>query len=531
MTTTTAAHPPLPPFPPRAPRSDPRTTLRLDHSRELLGLLPYQLGFHPRDSAVAVSLRGRDREVGLISRIGLPDVLGPQGPDLLGSMAGHLARDGAGEVVVVVYDDGPDPRDPDRGLRVDGRARAVRGAERIRAVLGCIAVVTVWVVAQDRYLGLDCRDPGCCPPGGRPVADLAAGGLVGRMTGRCANPGRDPRELPEDIALASAGPRRSASAARARWLDVLLRAVRPSEVLGWRQHSLDAWRGALASALEHGPGGDPGLGPAQLGRIEAALDDRTVRDAVVLTLVDPAAGLADALVRHAPDGLAARRRAGFAGPGGGAGARAGAGAHGERDDGGLGGRVLDDDARLGAEGDASDEPDGQDGELDADETGYDVHGLGLDADGGRSHAEGGGFDGAAVGLGADSRRCCAADRGSDAVHGDPVGEHACPEAELSDAVRRGLGVLVDPEHAREPQEDLVGAARVVLEAVVAHGRQERQAPALTLLALMAWWAGDAVRACALVERALVHDPGHRLAEILDRTLGAGLPPGWMRRRC
>ncbi|WP_147796468.1 DUF4192 family protein [Cellulomonas sp. Y8] len=102
---------------------------------------------------------------------------------------------------------------------------------------------------------------------------------------------------------------------------------------------------------------------------------------------------------------------------------------------------------------------------------------------------------------------------------------------MSDRVRAALDLVVDPARGREPREDVTAAGRTVLEQVVAHGRRDQQAPALTVLALLAWWDGDAVRASVLVERALDQDPGHRLAELLDRALGAGLPPGWVRRRC
>ncbi|TKR22438.1 DUF4192 family protein [Cellulomonas hominis] len=102
---------------------------------------------------------------------------------------------------------------------------------------------------------------------------------------------------------------------------------------------------------------------------------------------------------------------------------------------------------------------------------------------------------------------------------------------VSARVRAALDLLVDPLRGREPRADVADAGRAALEGVVAHGRRDRQAPALTLLALLAWWDGDAVRASVLVERALDQDPGHRLAELLDRALGAGLPPGWVRRRC
>ncbi|NKY07073.1 DUF4192 family protein, partial [Cellulomonas hominis] len=102
---------------------------------------------------------------------------------------------------------------------------------------------------------------------------------------------------------------------------------------------------------------------------------------------------------------------------------------------------------------------------------------------------------------------------------------------VSAGVRRALDTLVEPRRAREPDEALVDAACQVLEAVAAHGRAGRQAPALTVLALLAWWCGDGVRARVLVEQALAHDPGHRLAELLDRALALGLPPGWLRRGC
>ncbi|WP_448629283.1 DUF4192 family protein [Cellulomonas soli] len=64
--------------------------------------------------------------------------------------------------------------------------------------------------------------------------------------------------------------------------------------------------------------------------------------------------------------------------------------------------------------------------------------------------------------------------------------------------------------------------------MVAHGRAGGQAPALTLLALLAWWCGDGARAQVLLERALADEPAHRLALLLAEALEAALPPGWVR---
>ncbi|WP_282945009.1 DUF4192 family protein [Cellulomonas endometrii] len=477
---------------PRPPAT--RRALRLDHTRELLGLVPYQLGFEPRDSVVAVSLRGPRREVGLVARVDVADLLCPAGAGIAAGVAGHLASDGATEVVVVVYDDAGDPREPGRGMRCDGTARAVRAAQVTRAACVRVGDVAVWLVTQGHYLGLDCRDRGCCPPGGRPLEDLAAGELAGHLVGRLVGR-RDPvlpsRDDVGAIAPAAAGPRRSASAARSRWTDLLLRSTRPVDVLTWRQRSLGTWRAALTAVQESRSevdAEDVGTVPAAaLGRIEAALDDPALRDAVLLTLVQPGTDLPDALVRYADAGTAGRRGAWEEDPD----ADADAGYPDEAEAPGSALEEAGDDALVA--------PDAEDGPT-ADRPDR----LGSPGSPGDEPAGGSAAGGGSSAAGARA---------------------------VSDAVRAALDVLVEPACAREPDQDVAEAGQALLEQVVAHGRSERQAPALTLLALLAWWEGDGVRAAVLVERALGHDPGHRLAELLDRALGAGLPPGWMRRRC
>ncbi|AEG44554.1 DUF4192 domain-containing protein [Isoptericola variabilis] len=113
----------------------------------------------------------------------------------------------------------------------------------------------------------------------------------------------------------------------------------------------------------------------------------------------------------------------------------------------------------------------------------------------------------------------AAHRTAGGASADEVG------AATADAVAR----VVDPRVAVLPDEDVVGPARAVLEAVVAHVARRHQAPALTLLALLAWWRGDGGLAAHRVQAALALDPGHRLAVLVRSVLTAGLPPGWVRR--
>lgn len=108
-----------------------------------------------------------------------------------------------------------------------------------------------------------------------------------------------------------------------------------------------------------------------------------------------------------------------------------------------------------------------------------------------------------------------------------------PVRSLADDVAVEMGRAMDQVY-----DDVVGVPppaltaqrhERTLEQLVAHGRRGGQAPARTLLALLAWWAGDGARAAAHLERALDDDAGYRLAVLLDTALARGLAPGWARR--
>ena len=75
---------------------------------DVVAILPYQLGYHPRDSAVVISLRGK--RVGLVARTDLP----PEKfvDEVVSSLMGPLVRDGATSVIVVGYEDEPDTSQP-----------------------------------------------------------------------------------------------------------------------------------------------------------------------------------------------------------------------------------------------------------------------------------------------------------------------------------------------------------------------------------------------------------------------------------
>lgn len=386
-------------------------TLRVREPQELLALIPFQLGFQPNESVVLVSLREPRHQVGLVMRVDLAELALPDdGRQLARSMVSHVASDGGRDTVVVVYTDTPVP--PDR----DGRSPAWRAVGHfLGAAEGFLGSADVWVVSTTGYHALGCADPRCCPPGGRPITDLLST-IVGAemvLAGAVVMPSREQLAWTPRAAQRE---RRSANAAANRWRR---RAEEDAaaEQQTWRQEGYAVWRTALDGAAT----------AADLGRLEVALDDIAVRDAILLSLVPGVGDLPERFLAQSASSSSS------AGP-----------------DGGVGG------------------------------------------------------GGAGTSTDRERRR-------------------------TDQAVGRAISAIVDPRSGVPPEDDLSSAAQRVLEGVVAHGRRGRQAPALTLLALLTWWQGSTARSGAFLERAQACDPGYRLAVLLSHALEAGMPPGWVRR--
>ena len=396
------------------------TTISVSEPRELLALLPHQLGFRPQDSAVAVSLRSPRGRVGLIARVDLPDLGDPDhGPALARGLVSHLVADGARSAVLVLYT-AEDPRYPTGGDEADrgvaGRGGAARDGGDLRSTVARAAAenfaaaaepflpgVAVWAVVRSGYLSLDCTDLTCCPRGGRPLQELDATQVGAHMVlaGSLVADSRDDlARIPPASAQARRNTARVAQRSSARRVSAL--AGRDGELHRWRADGLAAWRAAVGLALA----GAAAPRPELLGRIEAALLDVRVRDAVLLALVPGTGDLPE--------------------------------------------RTL-------------------------------------------------------------------------------VGPPGRPAAELASSTSDALGAILAPRRGAPPEEPLATAGVEVLEQVVAHTRTSDQAPALTVLALIAWWRADGTRAAVLLDRALAADPEHRLALLLGEAVGRGLAPGWLRR--
>lgn len=387
------------------------TTLRVSEPRELLALVPYRLGFRPRDSAVAISLRPPRGKVGLVVRVDLEQLAdADDGGRCARALVGLLDQDGARRAILVVY-----VEDDPRTAGTDRVARAVEAFREAAAVpLGDVAV---WVVTATGYLALDCTDHSCCPPGGRPLRELDSTQTSARMVLAGSAVADSRRDLGR-IRPADEDARRGAARTRRRWERRREEALAQGghALVAWRRDCLAAWRAAVeretadrdigGADTDLVPGGTArGTGRAPWGRIEAGLVDRRVRDAVLVGMLPGTGDLPELSV---------------------------------------------------------------------------------------------------------------------------TGESPAPAVDA--AVGAAVATLVDPARAVRPAAD-VDVHERVLERVVAHGRSGSQAPALTLLAMLAWWRGDGARAAVLLERALADEPAHRLAVLLADVLAAAVPPGWARSAC
>ena len=382
------------------------TMLRVNEPREIISLLPYRLGFRPRDSAVAVSLRAPRGRVGVVMRVDLAALGDPEaGSQVARAMVAAMGRDGARSTVLVAYTE----RDPragtspgvEPGLEPDG-ALVARAVTHYRdAAEASLGSVPVWVVTSAGYLAYDCARS-CCPPGGRPLRELESTQVSARMVLEGASIAGSRDDLVR-IPSADAQRRRVVARTRRRWHERRVEALADGQdaLVRWRLDSVAAWRAAVDLVAGRAPVG----APAPWGRLEAGLEDRRVRDAVLASFVPGVGDLAERSVR----GLR-------------------------------------------------------------------------------------------------------------------------PSPGIDEAMAQVSARIMGSEAGIPAPEGVVRLYEETLEALVAHGRRRAQAPALSLLALLAWWRGDGARAQILLDRALQDDPEYRLAVLLDSALAAGLGPGWARRR-
>lgn len=129
--------------------------------RDVVAVVPFECGFHPRHSLVVLSLRGRRLGVGQVARADLPTP--EDAAELVADLVASVVRDQASASIVVVYDDQPwDSQAPPHLDLVTALRAALDGA---RAPAREAVYVT-----PERYWSYLCRTLGCCPSEGGSVA-------------------------------------------------------------------------------------------------------------------------------------------------------------------------------------------------------------------------------------------------------------------------------------------------------------------------------------------------------------------------
>lgn len=148
-----------PDAPDRGPSAVP-SVVRLRGPADILGVLPWRLGFHPSDCLVVVCLEGERRRDRLVMR----SDLGPPAHDaaVAADLAGRARHVGASAVVAVVYTEAPD---------VDGRLARADLADALVDALDAeqVEASDVLLVRGDRWWSYLCGNDDCCPSAGTPL--------------------------------------------------------------------------------------------------------------------------------------------------------------------------------------------------------------------------------------------------------------------------------------------------------------------------------------------------------------------------
>ena len=150
-------------------------TLHVRGPADLLGAVPYLLGFHPEESLVVIGLA--DTTVTVTARINLPDI---HVLNVLPTLFAAVNRSGATRAVLVVFTDSP----------VDRATLSSKLSEHVeRAELG---LVDSLLVSHGRWWSLACEDSGCCAAEGSPMPDAPTVlDTVATYAGLTALPSRD----------------------------------------------------------------------------------------------------------------------------------------------------------------------------------------------------------------------------------------------------------------------------------------------------------------------------------------------------
>jgi hypothetical protein len=284
------------------PDADPPFTVRLSDPGEVAAALPHLIGFAPRESLVAVSLRGpAGRRFGLTARIDLPPAAHSR--SVLTGLARSMLTDRPVAVLLLVVSEqddehgGPGPAElPHRQLLREAVLAFTEAQVAVREVL---------LVRGGRWWSYDCSAACCLPAAGTPLpagtSPLAAASVVSGQVVEADRAALVRRLAPVGF-LAAAG----MAAACDEVGDQLAR--RTAE-LGWDAVAEESWAAVLAAVAGAEPGVGAGLSDREVARLAWGLRDVDLRDRALTLALGRSAVAAESvwteLTRRAPGSLAA----------------------------------------------------------------------------------------------------------------------------------------------------------------------------------------------------------------------------------
>ncbi len=241
------------------------TCIRLGGPSDILAVMPYQLGFHPRDSLVVVSLHGT--RMGLVQRIDLPAA--EQAPRAVRALLPALLRETPDGVLLLGYES------------TAGEALPLIAAMGSAAGDAGLAVRDRIVVRDGRWTSLQCDDPSCCPAGGRPLPAAHEVPAVAEFVGREVSPMADRAALADRLRPAGPPTADVVAACADDWLEARRVAAEGTAAAfeDVRRRELQTWATVLRCRDDDGP--MPELTPSELARLAVSLTDVDLRDAMV----------------------------------------------------------------------------------------------------------------------------------------------------------------------------------------------------------------------------------------------------------
>jgi hypothetical protein len=250
------------------------TTIHLSGPADVLTVLPYQLGFHPHECLVVVSLHGT--LIGLVERIDLPP------PEHVGeavaAMIGPLRQDGARSVLLIGFEE----REGQSRAMLDEMAGACRADG--------VEVADRMVVREGRWFDLDCIKS-CCPPEGMQLPSPSEVPAVADFVGREICPLPDRSALADLLEPSRPSLSRAVSPLADEWVKLRLEATdarqtepntREIELHGFRARELAVW----SRVLRHEQDAEPikALPSQDLAVVAASLTDVDLRDGLIAWL-------------------------------------------------------------------------------------------------------------------------------------------------------------------------------------------------------------------------------------------------------